>query len=211
MTEFPIVPSETAILFFDTLNGYLHPTPARNAVTRPADPIPGMVKIERACREAGIAVFYTQGDHRSDGKDSARQIADLGYDGRPGDPKPRLVVGRAPAAGSVDVEIIPEIAPQPGDYIIKKHRWSAFHQTNLELSLRTAGIDTVMLAGGSIETGLGSTAYSARNRDFNVIVLRDVCTTRRDLVYDCFMEMVFPVFARVMRVDEAIAAIDSRG
>jgi len=93
--------------------------------------------------------------------------------------------------------------------VIKKHRWSTFFQTHLELSLRTAGIDTIMIAGGSTEIGVASTAYSARDLDFNLIILSDGCRSGRPGVNEFFMEKVFPVFARVMTVDEAIATIQA--
>jgi nicotinamidase-related amidase len=109
-------------------------------------------------------------------------------------------------SGTPGVEIIPELKPQPEDYVIKKHRWSSFHQTHLLLSLHTAGIDTVMLAGGAIDIGVASTAYSARDNDFNLIVLRDVCTGEPDILA-MFMDRIFPKFARVMTVDEAISQI----
>jgi len=209
MADFPIVPSKTAMLFFDTLNVYLHPDdPARQAAIDAEGAIPRLEKLNRACREAGIAIFYGQADHRLDGRDFAPQIVGLGYDGRPGDP-PRVTTRPAAASRTPGVDVIPELAPQPNDYVIKKHRWSTFHQTHLELSLRTAGIDTIMIAGGSTEIGVASTAYSARDLDFNLIVLSDGCRSGRPGVNDFFMDTVFPVFARVMTVDEAIAAIQT--
>ena len=207
MSEFPIVPSKTAMLFFDTLNVYLHPEdPARQAVIDAEGAIPRLVRLNKACRQAGIAIFYGQADHRPDGRDFAPQIVDLGYDGTPAE-GPRVSRRPAAAAGTREVEIIPELAPQPGDYVIKKHRWSTFYQTHLELSLRTAGIDTVMIAGGATEIGVASTAYSARDRDFNLILLSDGCRSSKPGVNEFFMEKVFPIFARVMTVDEVITAI----
>ena len=206
VVDFPIVSSKTAMLFFDTLNIYLHPDdPGRAAAIKASGAIDRMAKMNRACRDAGIAVFYGQADHRQDGKDFASLIVDLGHGGLPGEP-PRRSTSAGVAAGTAGVDVIPELAPQPGDYVIKKHRWSTFYQTHLELSLRTAGIDTIMIAGGSTEVGVASTAYSARDRDFNLILLRDVCTSGKPGVVDFFMDNVFPIFARVMTVDEAIAA-----
>lgn len=208
MAEFPIVPSQTAMLFFDTLNSYLHPEDAeRNAAIAASGVIDRMAKMHRACRDAGIAIFYGQADHRLDRKDFASQIVDLGHSGVPGEP-PRRTTATSVAAGTHGVEVIPELAPEPGDYVVKKHRWSTFYQTHLELSLRTAGIDTIMIAGGSTEVGVAATAYSARDRDFNLIFLRDVCTSGKPGVVDFFMDKVFPVFGRVMTVDQAIAAFD---
>lgn len=209
MAEFPIVPSRTAMLFFDTLNAYLHPNdPERQAAIDASGVIDRMVKINRACRDAGIAVFYGQADHRLDGKDFAPLVVDRGHDGKPGDPPRKTASPGVTLRGPGGMEVISELAPQPGDYVVKKHRWSTFYQTHLELSLRTAGIDTIMIAGGSTEVGVASSAYSARDRDFNLILLRDVCTSGQPGVVDFFMDKVFPIFARVMTVDQAIAAID---
>jgi nicotinamidase-related amidase len=208
MAEFPIVPSKTAMLFFDTLATYLRPSdPERRAAIEASGVVQRMEKINQVCREAGIAIFYGQADHRPDGRDFASQIVDRDHRGQPGEP-PRRTVRPAALSGSAEAEVIPELAPQPGDYVIKKHRWSTFFQTHLELSLRTAGIDTIMIAGGAIEVGVASTAYSARDRDFNLIILRDVCTTGKPGVMECFMDTVFPIFARVMTVDEAIKLIE---
>jgi nicotinamidase-related amidase len=209
MAEFPIVPGKTAMLYFDTLNAYLHPDdPARQASIKASGVIDRMVKIGQACREAGIAIFYGQADHRMDGKDFAPLIVDRGHDGKIGEPPRKTTSPGVILHGPRAMEVISELAPQPGDYVIKKHRWSTFYQTHLELSLRTAGIDTVMIAGGSTEVGVASTAYSARDRDFNLILLRDVCTSGQPGVVDFFMDKVFPIFARVMTVDEAIANFD---
>ena len=207
MPEFPIIPQETAMLFFDTLNVYLHPTDAKvKAAVEASGVVPAMVRIHEACRKAGISVFYGQADHRPDRRDSFARIVDQGHGGRPGEP-PHMTGSSGITSGSWGAEVIPELAPQPDDYVIKKPRWSTFHQTHLELSLRTAGIRTIMLAGGSTEVGVASTAYSARDLDFDLILLRDACRSGREGVSEFFMERVFPIFARVMTVDEAIAAI----
>jgi nicotinamidase-related amidase len=202
MAEFPIVPNKTAMLFFDTLNRYLHPAdPGRQEAINKSGVIQRMSKVNDACRSAGIAVFYGQGAHRPDGRDWGKIVIDRGMAGELG---PRYAPPSVGHAGTPAVEVIPELAPQPGDYVIPKHRWSTFHQTHLELSLRTAGIDTIMIAGGAIDIGIASTVYSARDHDFSTIVLRDVCTGEEDIL-TMFLDRVFPKMARVMTVDEAIA------
>ncbi|HEX6513824.1 MAG TPA: isochorismatase family cysteine hydrolase [Chloroflexota bacterium] len=204
--QFPIVPARTAMLFFDALNVYLHPKdPEVKAAVEHSGVLVAMQKINQAARDAGIAVFYAQADHRPDFKDFAPHIVDRGH--QQASPEPYKTTPPAAVSGSWEAEIVPELAPQSGDYVIKKHRWSSFFQTHLELSLRTAGIDTIMLAGGSTEVGIASTAYAARDLDFNLIVLRDACRSGRAGVDDFFAEQVFPVFTRVMTVDQAIAAI----
>lgn len=207
MPDFPIVPSKTALLFFDTLNIYLNPDdPQAKAEVEKSGVVPRMQKINEAVRKHGIAVFYAAADHRPDHKDFKPLVVDYGHEAESG-AKGRLTPPPPVAVPGPAREVIAQIAPQPQDYVIKKHRWSTFFETHFELSLRTAGIDTIMMCGGSVEVGIASTAYSARDRDFNQIILRDACTSRKPDVQECFMNRIFPVFCRVMTVDEAIALI----
>jgi nicotinamidase-related amidase len=195
------------MLFFDTLNVYLHPSEAAaRAEVRSSGVIPKLVRLNEICRHAGITIFYAQADHRVDHRDFVALVADRGPAIPPGG-GPGLTRAPIHGSGMKNEQIIPELRPQPEDYIIKKHRWSSFFQTHLELSLRTAGIDTIILAGGSTEVGIASTAYSARDRDFNQIVLRDACTSNQEGVNDFFMDRVFPSFARVTTIAELEGAL----
>jgi nicotinamidase-related amidase len=201
MPEFPIIPERTGMLFFDALNVYLHPEePAARATVTASGIIPRLVRVSEICRRSGVAIFYAQADHRVDRRDFVPLVADRG---------PAIAAGgpgltRAPVHGSgmENEQIIAELQPQSADYVIKKHRWSSFFQTHLELSLRTAGIDTIILAGGSTEVGIASTAYCARDRDFNQIIIRDCCSSNQEGVNDFFMDRVFPGFARVVTLAE---------
>jgi len=200
--------ARTAMVFFDALNAYLHPEdPAKRAAIDALGIVPRFARLNRAVRAAGIPVFYPAADHRPDLKDFASRVVDLDHDGQPGDPRPRMTKPPEVSAAGPAREVIPELAPQPADYVIKKHRWSSFFQTHLELSLRTRGIDTLMLAGGAVEVGIASTAYAARDLDFNIVILRDCCFSPRPDVEAIYMDRVFPIFARVMNADEAIGLI----
>ena len=106
MPQFPIVPAKTAMLFFDTLNVYLHPDdPAEQRKIDELGVIPQMTKINAACRAAGMRIFYAQADHRPDGSDFAPNIVDEDYYAKPGDPKgyvtkPAAVTKSGPTAKS---------------------------------------------------------------------------------------------------------------
>jgi nicotinamidase-related amidase len=200
--EYPIIPAKTGMLFFDTLNIYLRPQePETRAAIDAQGVIPRMQRMNRACREAGIAIFYAQADYRQDARDYVPHVVERTMkQGR----HPQLSFQAPVKEGGWAAEIIPELAPEPCDYVIKKHRWNALFQTPFELSLRAAGIDTIMIAGGSVEIGVASTAYAARDRDFNQIILRDACTGISTRAVEAFMDDVFPFFARVLTVEEAI-------
>lgn len=49
--------------------------------------------------------------------------------------------------GTPGVDIYPELAPAPGEHVIKKHRYSGFFGTDLDIILREWGVDTVIISG----------------------------------------------------------------
>jgi ureidoacrylate peracid hydrolase len=120
---------------------------------------------------------------------------------------PRHMEGPTAVEGTPGAEVIPELQPRPEDYVIPKHRWSAFVGTHLNILLRGLGIDTVLLAGGSTDLGVLATAYSARDLGYHLIVLRDACQTHRPGAQEFCMDRLFPRMARVMTVEQAISLI----
>jgi nicotinamidase-related amidase len=102
--------------------------------------------------------------------------------------------------------VLAELGKRAHDYDVPKHRWSAFLGTHLELSLRSRDIDTILLVGGSTHVGIASTAYAARDLDFQVVVVRDGChgfAEQREF----FLDKVFPRMCRVRTVDDVLAAL----
>jgi len=194
----------TGGLFFDMLNVYYRG--ANEATQRRMETIvANCVRIMMAARAANIPIFYAKADHRPDGGDSATQLTDTNHLLEPW-PNPANPARFSPSArqGTWEGEVIDELKPAPGDYVIPKHRWSAFYQTHLELSLRTRGIDTIVLAGGSTEIGIASTAYSARDMDFNLVIVRDACTSPQMDNHEQFMKRIFPRISRIRTTDEVI-------
>jgi len=70
-------------------------------------------------------------------------------------------------------KIIEEIAPEPGDFVIKKHRPSGFVGTNMDLILKNAGIKTLVFTGIVTEGCVESTVRSAVHHDYYVVIALD--------------------------------------
>jgi ureidoacrylate peracid hydrolase len=77
------------------------------------------------------------------------------------------------------VEISKLLAPEPGEYFIRKHAYSGFHETRLDSLLRNLNIRSIVFVGFSLDVCLGSTMVDALNRNYEVILLRD-CTLASD-------------------------------
>ncbi len=75
--------------------------------------------------------------------------------------------------GTRGAEVIDELKPREGDYIVLKRRYSGFFQTDLDLLLRELGVDTVILTGVSTDVCVLHTAADAFFRGYRVVVVED--------------------------------------
>jgi nicotinamidase-related amidase len=199
-----IPPRSAALLFFDALN-YGFSKPGDDDEARVDALKANWVRLAAAARAHGVPVVYTVADHRPEGDDIAERYSDADHDLQPwSDPEIRRRPHTVNISGSWGSQVIDEIAPQPGDYRIPKHRWSAFFQTHLELSLRARKIATIILCGGATEIGIASTAYAARDLDFDLVIVRDGTHSRRQFVHEFLVDHVFPRLARIRTTSEVI-------
>lgn len=204
-------PDHTALVLFDTLHGYLHPKdPKKQAFLKQNNVLPNLTALLRGARRAGLRVFYACGDHAADGSDIVVRLTDTDMDLRPWPNGPVAAAKRKAIApkirhGTRDAEIARELKPRPGfDVVVPKPRWNAFFQTPLEVALRARGLDTIVLAGGSTDVGIASTAFGARDLDFGLVVVKDACYSARGNNNQFFMERVFPRMGRVMTVKQTV-------
>ena len=198
---------KTAMLFFDILNGYVpEPAPGKPRVLKPW--IQNAVRLGKAARAAGLPVFFAKGNHRPDNATTALLLTDTNNSLTPWPNGEVTKTKMHVIAGDKSSDVLADLEPQADDYYIVKYRWSAFHQTYLDLALRTRGIDTVIISGGSTDVGVTSTLYSGRDLDYNMVVASDACGTSHDpRAHDMLMELVFPRMSRVRTTDEIIAMI----
>jgi ureidoacrylate peracid hydrolase len=198
---------KAAMLFFDILNGYVpSPEPGQPRVLKPW--IENAVRLGKAARAAGLPVFFAKGNHRPDNATTALLLTDTNNSLTPWPNGEVTKTKMHVIAGDRSSDVLADLEPNPDDYYVVKYRWSAFYQTYLDLALRTRGIDTVIISGGSTDVGVASTLYSARDLDYNMIVANDACGTSHDQrAHDMLMELVFPRMSRVRTTDQVLKMI----
>lgn len=199
MRELELDPDRVGTVVFDMLEAY------RPAIER-AGTVAPVQRLLAGVRAAGVPVFWARADHRTDGADFAGTLTDTDQQLRPWTPENPRPTRPPHGSGSPGLQVLAELGQRAEDYDVPKHRWSAFSGTHLELSLRSRGIDTILLVGGSTHVGIASTAYDARDKDFQVVVVRDGChgfAEQRNF----FLDRVFPRMCRVRTVDDVLAAL----
>ena len=89
-------------------------------------------------------------------------------------------------------ELAPELEQHPDDHIITKQRWGAFLGTDLDEYLRRRGVTQVFLVGISTSVGVESTARSAYDLGYNVVLVTDAMTDRDADAHRHSVEKIFP-------------------
>ncbi len=211
MPSLPIDPRRSALILFDMLNHYLKPSdPALAAQIAATGVVEQTARLLAAARAHGMSVFYTNGDHRADGRDWIPLITDASMNLEPWPDGPQVMPHRAMVtSGTPGAQVVDELAPRPEDITILKHRWSSFAGTHLDHLLRAREINTLLLCGGSTDVGIASTAYAARDLGYNLVIVRDCCHSERPGAQDFFMDRVFPRMASVLNAEEAVALIEA--
>jgi len=77
--------------------------------------------------------------------------------------------------GTWGTEVHPDLAPQPGDFDIVKHRVSPFYGTTLEPILRARGIQRIYCSGISTNAVVQAIVREGHDRDYEMVVLEDCC------------------------------------
>jgi ureidoacrylate peracid hydrolase len=160
-----INPKRTALIVVDMQNDFVAAgapmeTPAARAM------VPKLAETLEMCRGAGIRVVFTAHVHRGDGSDMGQFKM-----------HPPIATGAALVDGTPGVDIYPTLAPAPREHIVKKHRYSAFFATDLDLILREWGIDTVIISGTTTENCCLATARDAMFNNYQVVFLSDATAT----------------------------------
>jgi nicotinamidase-related amidase len=105
-------------------------------------------------------------------------------------------------------DIVPELGPEPSDVVITKRQWGAFYGTDLDLRLRRAGLDTILLTGIATTYGVESTARFAYEYGYQQIFAEDAMADRSAEAHKNAIDFVLKRIGRVRQTSEILQALN---
>jgi nicotinamidase-related amidase len=107
-------------------------------------------------------------------------------------------------------ELVPELAQHADDLAVSKQRWGAFIGTSLNDELRQRSVTQVFLTGVATSAGVESTARSASDHGYNVVLATDAMTDRDSDAPRHSVDKIFPRLGEVDTTDNLLARLNSR-
>ena len=159
----PLLPGKTALLNIDLQCCFVENSPIASPRGRAV--LDKVNRVTDACRAAGILIIHTRHVVRDDHSNIGR-MDNLGP-----------VVGGVIDDSAGSAALHPDLSVHPGDIVLNKPKYGSFHGTDLEIILRTRGIDTVIVEGLTTNHCCEMTTREANARDFKVVFLSDATAT----------------------------------
>ena len=107
-------------------------------------------------------------------------------------------------------EIAPELGTAPEDILITKYRWGAFHDTALDGALRSRGVTQVLIAGVATSIGVESTARSAHEHGYHVVLPVDVMFDGNTDSHTHSITHLFPRLGETTTADRVLRELSRR-
>lgn len=191
--EYEFDPARTALVVIDMQNDFCTPggfgEKLGNDVAATRRIIPTVAAVLAAARAAGLTVVHTREGHLPDLSDcppsklrrSRRQGAGIGDAGP---------MGRILVRGEPGHDIVPELAPLPGELVVDKPGKGAFYRTALEAELTSRGIESLVLAGVTTHVCVHTTLREANDRGYECLVLEDATAAFDPADHEAALRMV---------------------
>ncbi|HWE73653.1 MAG TPA: isochorismatase family cysteine hydrolase [Stellaceae bacterium] len=165
----------TALIIIDMQRDFLEPggfgAALGNDVSRLAPAVAPAKRLLEACRHDGMTVIQTREAHRPDLSDCPPSKRSRGNAAlRIGEPGP---MGRILIAGEPGADIIPVLAPLPGEIVIDKPGKGAFYATPLGETLAARGITHLLFGGVTTEVCVQTTMREANDRGYECLLVED--------------------------------------
>jgi nicotinamidase-related amidase len=211
-----IDPARTAILMIDMQRDFLEPggfgETLGNDVSNLTPAIAPAKALLTGARKHGVLIVHTREGHRPDMADAPPAKVERGAPSmRIGDPGP---MGRILIRGEAGHDIVPELAPQPGEPVIDKPGKGAFFATDLHAILQNRGIENLIVGGVTTEVCVHTTVREANDRGYRCVVAGDCCGSYFPEFHEVGLRMIKAqggIFGWVSDSVRILSALESNG
>jgi nicotinamidase-related amidase len=149
--------------------------------------------LARTFRAVGAPVVFVRVSHEPDGGAALQPRVD----------EPAAAPNVDPHWGT----LVDELEQQPGDLVVTKRQWGAFHGTELDLQLRRRGVTDVVLTGIATNIGVESTARQAHEHGYHTVIVSDAISGLSHSDHEFALTRIFPKISQVDTTEAVLAQL----
>lgn len=158
--------------------------------------IPNLQRLLRFFRQHGLRVIYlTVGSEAADYSDAPAHLR-------------RVFEWSNNRAGQREHEILEEVKPEQGEFVLNKTTADAFSSSAIDSLLRTLGIEYLLVTGVATDQCVGSTARQAAERGYHCVMVEDCTATLCETWQRTWLVTFQMLFGRVSTTDEVLAELE---
>lgn len=169
-------------------------------VSKYREVVPTLKLLLEFCRKIKIPIFYSQAVREESGIDLLTKSHRILPKSREERIKRRPICIR----GSWDAEIVDELKPRLDDHVVIKRRDSVFQDTEVEVWLRSLGIDSIIFSGIDTSICVESSLRDAFNHGYDIILISDATASNNLDHYNSTLDNIRNYYGLVMNLDELI-------
>lgn len=193
-----------ALLVIDMQNGFVSKGGSYDLmginVSKYRDVVPSLKRLIALCRKSKIPIFYSQAVREESGIDLLTRSHRILPKSRSERIKRRPICIR----GSWDAEIVDELKPSADDHVVIKRRDSVFQDTEVEVWLRSLGIDSIIFSGIDTSICVESSLRDAFNHGYDVVLISDATASNNQGHYNSTLDNIRNYYGLVMNLDEFV-------
>ena len=195
-----------ALLVIDMQNGFVSRGGSYDLmglnISKYSDVVPSLKQLIGFCRKVKIPIFYSQAVREESGIDLLTRSHRILPKSREERIKRRPICIR----GSWDAEIVEELKPNFDDHVVIKRRDSVFQDTEVEVWLRSLGIDSIIFAGIDTSICVESSLRDAFNHGYDIVLISDATASNNLNHYNSTLDNIRNYYGLVMNLDEFIGS-----
>jgi ureidoacrylate peracid hydrolase len=198
-----VSPQNAAVIVVDVQNDYCAPVGglARLGVDMSAIEacVPRIAELIAGARRIGVPVIFVRAHH--DAATESPAYRELRQRRSPN--KPRWC---EPGSWGADFY---QVAPEPGEVVITKYRYSGFADTNLDLVLRSQGISSLIMTGVASNNCVECTARDGFMRDYYIVFVDDCTAATNKAIHAATLANMDSLFGVVVQSTQVLAEWDA--
>jgi ureidoacrylate peracid hydrolase len=190
-------PGRTALLVVDMQRGFLEPGEAMEVAPARAI-VPVLHGLLEAFRARALPVVFTEFIYSPAAPLLVGELHPEHRPAAPGAPRGFGLPSSSCLEGTPSAEVIPALAPLPGELVVPKRWYDAFAGTPLDGALRSRGVTSLVITGTMTDICVLATVVGAFNREYRITVAADGVATLWPEIQRATLDIIGRAFGRVV-------------